>query len=180
MRILLIEDDEKAAAYLVKGLRESGYVVDHAATGNDGLFLASTESYDAMIVDRMLPGIDGLSIIEIVRKSGVSTPVLILSALDKVDDRVTGLKAGGDDYLVARLGDAGGIDAGFTTSQDGQPLTVVTITVDDLAGYMARVILAGGEIVVPRFTIPGVGHACYFTDPTGMIVGLHEPDEDAQ
>jgi len=100
MRILLIEDDEKAAAYLIKGLKESGYVVDHATTGTDGLFLASGESYDAMIVDRMLPGIDGLSIVEMIRKNGVNTPVLILSALDKVDDRVTGLKAGGDDYLT--------------------------------------------------------------------------------
>ena len=87
---------------------------------------------------------------------------------------------GGDDYLVARSAAAGGIDVGFTTSQDGQPLTVVTVTVDDLAGSMARVILAGGEIVVPRFTIPGVGHACYFTDPAGMIVGMHQPDPDAR
>jgi predicted enzyme related to lactoylglutathione lyase len=87
---------------------------------------------------------------------------------------------GADDYLVARADTGEGVDAGFTTSQDGQPLTVATITVDDLAGYMARVILAGGEIVVPRFTIPGVGHACYFTDTTGMIVGMHEPDAAAE
>jgi two-component system OmpR family response regulator len=100
MRVLLIEDDKQAAAYLVKGLKESGYVVDHAETGTDGLFLASSEPYDAMIVDRMLPGIDGLSIVEMLRKNEIRTPVLILSALDKVDDRVTGLKAGGDDYLT--------------------------------------------------------------------------------
>ena len=86
---------------------------------------------------------------------------------------------GGDDYLVERSGDDSGIDAGFTTSQDGQPITVATITVDDLAGAMARVILAGGEIVVPKFTIAGVGRACYFTDTTGMIVGMHEPDSSA-
>jgi predicted enzyme related to lactoylglutathione lyase len=86
---------------------------------------------------------------------------------------------GGDDYLVHRHGAGPGLDAGFTTSQDREPLTVVTIEVDDLPGAMARVIVAGGEIVVPRFTIPGVGHACYFTDTTGMIVGLHERDPDA-
>ncbi len=87
---------------------------------------------------------------------------------------------GGDDYLVHRHGDGPGLDTGFTTSQDGEPLTVVTIEVDDLPGAMARVIVAGGEIVVPRFTIPGVGHACYFTDTTGMIVGLHESDPTAR
>ena len=86
---------------------------------------------------------------------------------------------GAEDYFVAPSETDRGVDAGFTRSQDGQPLTVATITVDDLAGYMAKVIVAGGEIVVPRFTIPGVGHACYFTDPTGMIVGLHEPDPEA-
>ena len=100
MRVLLIEDDTEAAAYLAKGLRESGYVVDHAATGPDGLFLAATEAYDAMVVDRMLPGIDGLSIIEAIRRNGNTTPVLILSALGQVDDRVRGLRAGGDDYLT--------------------------------------------------------------------------------
>lgn len=86
---------------------------------------------------------------------------------------------GAEDYFLATHGDEPGIDAGFTSSQDGQPLTVATITVDDLAGYMAKVIVAGGDIVVPRFTIPGVGSACYFTDPTGMIVGLHQPDPEA-
>jgi len=100
MRILVIEDDREAADYLVKGLRESGYTVDHAADGKDGLFLALSEPYDAMVVDRMLPGPDGLTIVESVRKTGVSTPVLFLSALGEVEDRVAGLKAGGDDYLV--------------------------------------------------------------------------------
>jgi predicted enzyme related to lactoylglutathione lyase len=87
---------------------------------------------------------------------------------------------GQDDYLVASHGDEVGIDTGITTSEDGEPITVATITVDDLAGYMAKVIVAGGEIVVPKFSIPGVGHACYFTDTQGMVVGLHEyaPDED--
>ena len=100
MKILVIEDDQEAANYLIKGLRESGHVVDHAATGTDGLFLGTGEHYDAMIIDRMLPGRDGLSIVELLRATGNQTPVLILSALGSVDDRVRGLRAGGDDYLT--------------------------------------------------------------------------------
>jgi two-component system, OmpR family, response regulator len=100
MRLLLIEDDTEAAAFLQKGLEEAGFVVDHAATGPDGLHLATTEAYAGMIVDRMLPGMDGLHIIELLRKEGNTTPVLILSAMDGVDERVKGLRAGGDDYLT--------------------------------------------------------------------------------
>ena len=100
MRILVIEDDREAAAYLVKGLGESGYVVDHAADGRDGLILATSQDYDAMIVDRMLPGIDGLAVVQTLRGQDIRTPVLVLSALGRVDDRVRGLKAGGDDYLT--------------------------------------------------------------------------------
>ncbi len=100
MRILLIEDDLKVADYIAKGLRESGYSVEHAADGKSGLVKATSEEYDAMIVDRMLPQVDGLTIIQTMRASGNDTPVLILSALGDVDDRVKGLKAGGDDYLV--------------------------------------------------------------------------------
>jgi two-component system OmpR family response regulator len=98
--VLLIEDDTEAASYLVKGLGESGYVVDHAEDGPTGLGLATTETYDMMIVDRMLPGMDGVTIIEMLRKNGNTTPVLILSAKGRVQDRVEGLKAGGDDYLT--------------------------------------------------------------------------------
>src|SRR5579862_4013621 len=100
MKILVIEDDRESAAYLVKGLGESGYVVDHAPDGREGLFLATSGSYDVLIVDRMLPGMDGLSVIGALRATDVHTPVLILSALGAVDDRVKGLRAGGDDYLV--------------------------------------------------------------------------------
>jgi two-component system, OmpR family, response regulator len=100
MRILIIEDDLDAADYLLKGLAESGYVVDRASDGRDGLFLALDQSYDAMIVDRMLPGLDGLSIVQSLRAQENRTPVLILSALGQVDDRVKGLRAGGDDYLT--------------------------------------------------------------------------------
>ncbi len=100
MRVLVIEDDPEVSRYLVKGLRESGYVVDTAMTGPEGLALATGEAYDALIVDRMLPGLDGLALIEALRKSGKTTPVLILSALGEVDQRVRGLRAGGDDYLA--------------------------------------------------------------------------------
>ena len=100
MKLLVIEDDRAAAAYIAKGLAESGYVVDQAFEGRDGLFMASGGKYDALIVDRMLPNMDGLSVISALRTAEVRTPVLILSALGAVDDRVKGLRAGGDDYLV--------------------------------------------------------------------------------
>jgi two-component system OmpR family response regulator len=100
MRILVIEDDRNVAGYVVKGLRESGYAVDHAADGKEGLFLATSERYDAIIVDRMLPSLDGLAIVRALRAANDRTPALILSALGDVDDRVLGLRAGGDDYLT--------------------------------------------------------------------------------
>ncbi len=100
MRILLVEDDIEAASYLVKGLTESEHSVDHAGDGELGLKLATDNAYDAMIIDRMLPKKDGLTLIEELRKAGNNTAVLILSALDDVDERVMGLKAGGDDYLT--------------------------------------------------------------------------------
>jgi len=99
MRILLIEDDREAAAYLCKALREAGHVPDHAQDGDSGAAMAAEGGYDVLVVDRMLPRRDGLSIIEDLRKRGDHTPTLILSALGQVDDRVTGLRAGGDDYL---------------------------------------------------------------------------------
>lgn len=99
LRILIIEDDLEASAYLAKGLSELGHVADQAGDGEAGLELALASSYDVMIVDRMLPKRDGLSVIEAMRAADNHTPVLILSALGQVDDRVTGLKAGGDDYL---------------------------------------------------------------------------------
>jgi two-component system, OmpR family, response regulator len=100
MKLLVIEDDREAAAYISKGLVESGYVVDVAHEGRDGLFMASSGNYDALVVDRMLPGMDGLAVIATLRAAEIRVPVLILSALGAVDDRVKGLRAGGDDYLV--------------------------------------------------------------------------------
>jgi len=100
MRLLIIEDDRDAADYLVKAFREVGHMADHAADGEEGLALAADGGYDVLIVDRMLPKRDGLSVIGQLRDKGVGTPALILSALGQVDDRVKGLRAGGDDYLV--------------------------------------------------------------------------------
>ena len=101
MKVLLVEDNERVSRFVVKGLHEAGHAVNHADNGRDGIFLASSESYDAIIMDRMLPGkIDGLSIIDALRKSGNHTPILILSALSDVDERIRGLKSGGDDYLT--------------------------------------------------------------------------------
>jgi two-component system, OmpR family, response regulator len=100
MKILLIEDDADTAAYVADGLREHGHAVDHVADGGRGLSLAADERYELLIVDRMLPGVDGLAIVQTVRARGVRTPVLFLSTLGGLDDRVTGLDAGGDDYLV--------------------------------------------------------------------------------
>jgi two-component system OmpR family response regulator len=99
MRLLIIEDDREAAEYLIRAFREVGHVADHAADGEDGLAMALDGDYDVLIVDRMLPRRDGLSVIGVLREKGMETPVLILSALGQVDDRVKGLRAGGDDYL---------------------------------------------------------------------------------
>jgi len=100
MRILVVEDDLEAQRYLVKGLREAGHVVDEAADGETGLTLAMSRSYDVAVVDRMLPKLDGLKLVESMREERNMTPVLFLSALSDVDDRIKGLRAGGDDYLT--------------------------------------------------------------------------------
>ncbi len=134
MKVLLVEDNERVTRFVTKGLQESGHTADHADNGRDGLFLAASEHYDVIIMDRMLPGnIDGLSLISALRQSGNHTPILILSALADVDERIKGLRAGGDDYLtkpfafgelLARL------DAlGRRTRQDG---TLTTLEVADL------------------------------------------------
>ena len=150
MKFLLVEDNERVADFVAKGLKESGHVLDRAANGRDGLFLASSEIYDAIILDRMLPGgIDGLGIIEALRKTGNKTPILILSALAEVDDRIKGLKAGGDDYLtkpfafgelMARL------DALVRRSQRAEAET--TLSVGDLKmDLLSRLVTRAGKPV---------------------------------
>jgi two-component system, OmpR family, response regulator len=100
MRILVVEDDKKIASFVVKGLKQEGFAVDHASNGEDGLHLALHESYDVAVIDIMLPKMDGLSLIEELRRKKVNTPVIILSAKRSVDDRIKGLQAGSDDYLT--------------------------------------------------------------------------------
>jgi two-component system OmpR family response regulator len=101
MKILLVEDNERVTRFVLKGLQEAGHTADHADNGRDGMFLAASERYDVIIMDRMLPGnVDGLAIIEALRTSGNRTPILILSALSDVDERIRGLRSGGDDYLT--------------------------------------------------------------------------------
>src|SRR5258707_12443371 len=100
MRVLVIEDDDKIASFIVNGLKQAGFATDHSTNGEDGLQRALTEHYDAAVVDLMLPRLDGLSLIEKLRRQEINTPVIILSAKRSVDDRVKGLQAGGDDYMV--------------------------------------------------------------------------------
>ena len=150
MRVLVVEDDSQVAAYLVKGLKEQGYNVDHAADGKNGLFLATSEDYDAMIIDRMLPELDGLAIVKSVRAAGKTTPMLILSALGDVDARVEGLRAGGDDYLtkpfafselLARL------DALLRRARQA-PAAETTLRVADLElDQLTRTVKRGGSII---------------------------------
>jgi two-component system OmpR family response regulator len=103
-RILVVEDDADTAEYILKGLREEGFTVEHVADGRDGLYMASSSEFDAIVMDRMMPGMDGLSVTKALRAANVQTPILILSALAHLDERVKGLRAGGDDYLTKPFG----------------------------------------------------------------------------
>lgn len=148
MRVLIVEDDPEVARYLVKGLKESGYVADHAATGDDGLVMAMGD-YSALIVDRMLPGLDGLTLIEKLRKAGKGTPVLILSALSDVDQRVRGLRSGGDDYLTKPFAFAellARLEALLRRGVSTAPQTV--LKVGDLEmDLLARTVRRGGQAI---------------------------------
>jgi two-component system OmpR family response regulator len=154
MRLLIIEDDRDAADYLVKAFREVGHVADRATDGEEGLAMALDGQYDVLIVDRMLPKRDGLSLIGSLRSQSVETPVLILSALGQVDDRVTGLRAGGDDYLpkpyafselLAR------VEALARRSKPGEAETVYRVGDLELDRLSHQVTRGGEEIVLqPR------------------------------
>jgi two-component system OmpR family response regulator len=151
MKVLLVEDNERVSSFVKKGLTEAGHSIDHADNGRDGMFLAAGESYDAIVMDRMLPGgIDGLGIISALRKTGSRTPILVLSALSDVDERIRGLQSGGDDYLVkpfafgellARL------DALLRRTQAGTSET--TLMVGDLAmDLLSRKVTRGEKNVI--------------------------------
>jgi two-component system OmpR family response regulator len=103
-RVLVVEDDAETAAYVAAGLRQEGFTVEHVADGRDGLHLAASGEFDAIVMDRMVPGMDGLAVTKALRAAGVHTPILILSALGAIDERVQGLRSGGDDYLTKPFG----------------------------------------------------------------------------
>lgn len=149
MKILLIEDDKESAKYLLKGLREQGHVADHCVSGKDGLFMATSEKYDAMIIDRMVPEVDGITIIQTLRASGNDTPIIILTALDKVEERVKGLKAGADDYLAkpysfselqARLDT-------ITRRKSGEKATTKLTCGDLEVDLLARTVTRAGKVI---------------------------------
>lgn len=149
MRVLIVEDDKQTLAYLQRGLEEAGHTVDHAADGKDGMYLALESRYDAAVIDRMLPGTDGLSIVRAMRASNNDTPVLILSALGEVDDRVKGLRAGGDDYLVKPFAFAellARLDALTRRRDTDSPAT--TLRVDDLEmDLLSRSVKRAGKAI---------------------------------
>jgi two-component system OmpR family response regulator len=149
MRILLVEDDQRTAEFILKGLRQEGFAVDHAPDGEQGLHLAATGPYDAAVVDIMLPKLDGLSLIDTLRQNRNATPVIVLSAKSSVDDRIKGLQAGGDDYLVKPFAFSellARIQALIRRAQSRSEPT--TLTVADLRVDLSRrkVFRAGKEI----------------------------------
>ncbi|MEL6963073.1 MAG: response regulator transcription factor [Pseudomonadota bacterium] len=149
MHVLLIEDDVDAADYLVKGLKESGHQIEHAADGKAGLLKAAAENFDVLIVDRMLPELDGLSLVQHLRATGDTTPVLFLSALGEVDDRVKGLRAGGDDYLVKPYAFAELLARVETLGRRPQPQPVATtLKIADLEmDLLGRKVMRGEQII---------------------------------
>jgi two-component system, OmpR family, response regulator len=149
MRLLVIEDDARVMAYIQKGMAEAGHAVDTAEDGEKGLYLANSERYDVLIVDRMLPKLDGLSLIKSLRGSGNQTGVLILSALDDVDDRVMGLRSGGDDYLIKPFAFAellARVEGLAARSRLASPTQQTTLTAGDLEmDLLARKVKRGGH-----------------------------------
>ena len=149
MRILLIEDDDKIASLVEKGMREAGFIVDHAQDGVIGLGLAITDNYDGAIIDIMLPGLDGLSIIETLRKRKIKLPVIILSAKRSVDDRIIGLQRGGDDYLVKPFAFSellARVQALVRRANQAQGQEATGLVVHDLAvDLLARTVVRAGK-----------------------------------
>ena len=151
MRVLVIEDDNEVADYIVKALKEAGHNPSRAGNGKDGLFLATTEDFDVLVVDRMLPGPDGLTIIRTLRASDNDTPALILSALGEVDDRVKGLKAGGDDYLTKPFAASellARLEALTRRAGRLNPATETTLNIGDLEmNLLARTVTRSGTAI---------------------------------
>lgn len=195
MRLLVIEDDLEIAGFLRKALAEAGHVVDHADNGRDGLFLATGEPYDAIVLDRMLPQMDGLSMLAALRASGATVPVLILSALNHVDERIKGLRAGGDDYLVkpfvlsellARLEVITRRQS--NTTKQGNDLRVADLVLDRLTRQVHRgdkllslkpqeyrvleyLMRHAGQVVTRSMLLEGVWD--YHFDPQTNVIDVH-------
>ena len=150
MRVLIVEDDAGVNSYIAKSLREHGHTADTALDGEAGLAKASTESYDVWLLDRMLPKLDGLSLLRKLRESGNQTPALILSALGEVDDRVEGLKSGGDDYLVKPFAFVELLARLEVLSRRGQPVNhseIILQAGDITVDLLARKVTRGGETI---------------------------------
>ncbi|TAJ54697.1 MAG: response regulator transcription factor [Nevskiaceae bacterium] len=149
MRVLVVEDDAEIAGFLLKALREAGHVAEHAADGRQGLFLATGEAYDAIVLDRLLPRMDGLAMLAALRATGSRVPVLILSALGQVDERIKGLRAGGDDYLVKPFAMAELLARLEAITRRGLlPSAESRLRVADLElDRMAHVVKRGGEVI---------------------------------
>lgn len=155
MKILLIEDDKTTAEWVRRGLSEEGHVVDHVADGREGLMQAMDGGHDVLIVDRMLPGLDGLSLIRALRSARVETPALFLTALGGVDDRIEGLRAGGDDYLVKPFvfGELSARVAALARRRAGQPMRETVLRAGDLEmDLVARKVTRAGQRIdlLPR------------------------------
>jgi two-component system, OmpR family, response regulator len=195
MRILVVEDEREVNDYICKGLRECGYTVDHSGDGREGLFMATTESYDLIVLDRMLPNIDGLVVVKTLRGAGNNIPILLLSALSEVDDRVQGLKAGGDDYLVKPFAFAellARVEALLRRNQ-GDTETVTKLSIADLeVDLLSRSVKRGavkitlqarefalleyllrhkGQIVTRTMLLENVWH--YHFDPQTNVIDVH-------
>ncbi len=194
MRILVIEDDREAASWLVKGLAEAGHIADHAADGEEGLGLALEAVHDVLIVDRMLPKVDGLTIIRKLRDANIQTPVLILSALADVDERVKGLRAGGDDYLgkpyafaelIARVENLG---SRAKDAPQSTRLKAVDLEIDLLTRTVTRagkpILLQPREFKLLEYLVRNAGHIVtrtmllenvwdYHFDPQTNVIDVH-------
>ena len=194
MRILVIEDDRDAASWLVKGLKESGHVVDLATDGEQGLNLALEAVHDVMIIDRMLPKLDGLSVIQQVRAADLKTPVLILSALSDVDERVKGLRAGGDDYLAKPyafaelLARVEGLGSRVLLDAKDSKLKALDLELDVLTRNVTRagktILLQPREFKLLEYLVRNAGHIVtrtmllenvwdYHFDPQTNVIDVH-------
>jgi two-component system OmpR family response regulator len=194
MRILIVEDDRDAASWLVKGLTEAGHIADHAADGEDGLNMAREKVHDVLIVDRMLPKLDGLALIRKLREEGIHTPVLILSALGDVDEKVKGLRAGGDDYLAKPYSFAELLARveGLTRRNASEPQQTKLSVLDLEMNLLARTVTRAGKPIMlqPRefklleYLMRNAGHVVtrtmllenvwdYHFDPQTNVIDVH-------